>query len=152
MKWKICVSSSFLETFVKLSIENRGLSSGKSSEIMANQKVESNSSGKLHSIASSTRLPRAIEGHTIRTDFNRISSHEISYQSIKSSQVWLTSQTYLTPPQIIQNFLKAIKEIQAGLGTKNPQDTNGYWTIRHQGTMLDSWHQFTKDLGNLQLR
>ena len=152
MKWKICVSSSFLETFVKLSIENRGLSSVKSSEIMANQKVESNSSGKLHSIASSTRLPRAIEGHTIRTGFNRISSHEISYQSIKSSQVWLTSQTYLTPPQIIQSFLKAIKEIQAGLGTKNPQDTNGYWTIRHQGTMLDSWHQFTKDLGNLQLR
>ena len=152
MKWKICASSSFPETFVKLSIENRGLSSGKSSEIMANQKIESNFSGKLHSIASSTKLPRAIEGHTIQTGFNRISSHEISYRSIKSSQVWLTSQTCLTPPQIIRSLLKATKEIQTELGTKKLQDTNGYWTIRHRGTMLDLWHQLTKDLENLRLR
>ena len=152
MKWKICVSSSFQETFVKLSIENRGPSSVKSLEIMANQKAESNSSGKLHSIATSTKLLRAIEEHTIRTGYNRISSHVISYQSTKSSQVWLTSQTCLIPPHTIRSMLKATRGILAELGTRRIQVTNGYWTIRHQGTMLDSWHQSTKDLENLQLR
>ena len=152
MKWKICVSSSSLETFVKLSIENLGLSSAKSLEIMANPKVENNSSGKLRNIATSTKLPRAIEGHTIRTGYNRILSHEISYQSIKSSQVWLTSRTCLILPHTIRSMLKATKEIQAELETRKHQDTNGYWAIRPQGTMPDSWHQFTKDLGNLQLR
>ena len=112
--------------FVKLNTENQGLSSVKSLETMSNQKAESNSSGKLHSIATSKKLLRAIEEHTIQIGFNRISSHEISYQSIKSNQVWLTSQTYLTPLHIIPNMPIAIKEIQVEQGTRIPKDTNGY--------------------------
>ena len=152
MKWKICVSSSSLEMFVKLNTENQGLSSVKSSETMSNQKAESNSSGKLHSIATSKKLLKAIEAHTIQIGFNRTSSHEISYQSTKSSQVWSTSQTCLIPPLTIQSMLKATRGILAELGTRRLQVTKGYWTIRRQGTIPDSWHQFTKDLGNLQLR